>query len=86
MLLENKISDKIQVWRERVNRLKQEYGDFVISTVTVDQIYSGIRGVPIQVSDISYVDPEKGVRYQGYTIEECIKLLPNPAGKGRDTF
>ncbi len=78
MLLENKISDKIQVWRERVNRLKQEYGDFVISTVTVDQIYSGIRGVPIQVSDISYVDPEKGVRYQGYTIEECIKLLPNP--------
>lgn len=78
MRLEEKINDKIQVWRERVDRLKREHGDFVISTVTVDQIYSGIRGVPIQVSDISYVDPEKGVRYQGYTIEECINLLPNP--------
>lgn len=80
MPLENKIQEKIQVWRERVNRLKREHGDFVISTVTVNQIYSGIRGVPIQVSDISYVDPEKGVRYQGYTIEECINLISNPEG------
>lgn len=80
MPLESKIQEKIQVWRERVNRLKREHGDFVISTVTVDQIYSGIRGVPIQVSDISYVDPEKGVRYQGYTIEECINLISNPEG------
>ena len=78
MTLEAKISEKIQLRRERIDCLKREHGDFVISNVTVEQIYSGIRGVPIQVSDISYVDPEKGVRYQGYTVDECINLLPNP--------
>ena len=78
MTLEAKIREKIQLRRERIDCLKREHGDFVISNVTVEQIYSGIRGVPIQVSDISYVDPEKGVRYQGYTVDECINLLPNP--------
>lgn len=78
MTLDAKISEKIQLRRERIDCLKREHGDFVISNVTVEQIYSGIRGVPIQVSDISYVDPEKGVRYQGYTVDECINLLPNP--------
>ena len=60
MTLEAKIREKIQLRRERIDCLKREHGDFVISNVTVEQIYSGIRGVPIQVSDISYVDPEKG--------------------------
>ena len=78
MTLEAKIREKIQLRRERIDCLKREHGDFVISNVTVEQIYSGIRGVPIQVSDIFYVDLEKGVRYQGYTVDECINLLPNP--------
>ena len=49
MTLEAKIREKIQLRRERIDCLKREYGDFVISNVTVEQIYSGIRGVPIQV-------------------------------------
>jgi citrate synthase len=76
MILEDRIQADVSTWRERVNRLTKEHGDFVISNVTVSQIFSGIRGVPIQVSDISYVDPEKGIRYRGYTINEILSLLP----------
>ena len=53
------------IWRERMNRLIKEHGDFVISNVTVAQICSGIRGVPIQISDISYVEPEYGLPCMG---------------------
>lgn len=76
MIIEDRIEANVTIWRERMNRLIKEHGDFVISNVTVAQICSGIRGVPIQISDISYVEPDHGLRYRTYTINEVLKLLP----------
>lgn len=80
MILEERIEANVTIWRERMNRLIKEHGDFVISNVTVAQICSGIRGVPIQISDISYVEPEHGLRYRTYSINEVLKLLPRLEG------
>ena len=80
MILGDRIQANVSVWRERVSRLTKEHGDAVIANVTVDQIFSGIRGVPIQVSDISFVDPDKGIRYRDYTIDETLLLLPKKPG------
>jgi citrate synthase len=80
MLLEERIAEQLPGWRERVSRLRNEYGDFKVCDVTVSQIYGGIRGVQIQVSDISYVDPKEGIRIRGYTIPELLKLLPKLPG------
>ena len=80
MILDDRIDANVTVWRERINRLKKEHGDFVISNVTVDQICSGIRGVPIQISDISFVDPDNGIRYRDYSIDELLALLPKEPG------
>lgn len=76
MFIHEKIASQLPNWRERVQRLTKNYGSFKICDVTVEQIYGGIRGVPIQVSDISYVDPQEGIRLRGYTIPELLKLLP----------
>lgn len=76
MILDDRIQANVDVWRERVQRLTRDHGDFVISNVTVSQIFSGIRGVPIQVSDISYVDAEQGILYRGYNLKETLALLP----------
>ena len=76
MIIEDRIEANVGVWRERMNRLIKEHGDYVISDVTVAQICSGIRGVPIQISDISFVEPDHGLRYRTYTINEVLKLLP----------
>ena len=76
MILEDRIEANVMIWRERMNRLIKEHGDFVISNVTVAQICSGIRGVPIQISDISYVEPQSGLRYRTYSINEVLSLLP----------
>ncbi len=80
MILNDRIEANVSVWRDRVGRLRKDHGDFVIANVTVDQICSGIRGVPIQISDISYIDPNHGIRYRGYTINEMLKLLPKAEG------
>ena len=75
MIIEDRIEANVTIWRERMNRLIKEHGDYVISNVTVAQICSGIRGVPIQISDISYVDPSSGLRYRSYTINEVLNLM-----------
>lgn len=79
-LLCNKIAAQLPLWRERVARLLKNHGDFVVGQVTVEQIYGGIRGVQIQVSDISYVDPYEGIRLRGYTIPELLEKLPRARG------
>lgn len=76
----DRINTQLPAWRDRVARLKKEHGSLKVGDVTVEQIYGGIRGVQIQVSDISYVDPLEGIRLRGYSIPEVIDLLPKVAG------
>lgn len=76
MKMFDRMSAQLVGWRERIAHLKEEHGSFKVSDITVEQLYGGIRGVAINVSDISYVDPQEGIRLRGYTIPEILKLLP----------
>ncbi len=76
MRIKEKIAEQLPEWRERIARLRRDYGSTVVGEVTVDQIFGGIRGVQIGVSDISYVDPQQGVLLRGYTIPQVLELLP----------
>ncbi|HEY9076534.1 MAG TPA: citrate (Si)-synthase [Anaerolineaceae bacterium] len=80
MIIYDKIAAQVPAWQERVRHLVKEHGAFKVCDVTVEQIYGGIRGVQIQVSDISYVDPYKGIRLRGYTIPEVLEILPKAPG------
>ena len=80
MIIYDKIAAQLPAWRERVGNLIKNHGTFRVSEVTVEQIFSGIRGVEIQVSDISVVDPQEGIRIRGYTIPELLNQLPTVAG------
>lgn len=44
------------------------------------QMYGGMRGIKGLVCETSVLDPEEGIRFRGYSIPECQKLLPK--GKG----
>lgn len=76
MNIEQRIASKLPAEKERMARLMKESGNYSVTDVTVDQLYSGIRGVPIQVDDVSYVDPNEGLRLRGYTVQEVLDLLP----------
>jgi citrate synthase len=80
MLLNEKISEQLPEWRERVRKLVKEYGDVKVGEVTISQVYGGMRDVKSLVTDISYVDPAEGIRFRGLTIPEVLARLPKPEG------
>ncbi|MCF8370505.1 MAG: citrate (Si)-synthase [Bacteroidales bacterium] len=79
-LLKEKLRKKIEEWRPRTERLMHEFGDVVIDKVTVSQVLGGMRGIKSLVTDISYLDPNEGIRYRGYTLPEVFEKLPKPKG------
>ncbi|HEX7394658.1 MAG TPA: citrate (Si)-synthase [Anaerolineaceae bacterium] len=78
MNIKHKIAAKLPAAREQAAKLVKEHGTFKIADVTIEQIYGGIRGVPIQISDVSFIDPKDGIRLRGYSIPEVIQKLPKP--------
>ncbi|MEE9429479.1 MAG: citrate (Si)-synthase [Melioribacteraceae bacterium] len=71
---------KIENWRPRTVKLAKEYGDVVVGEVTISQIIGGMRGVKSLTTDISYLDPEEGIRFRGFTIPEVLEKLPKVPG------
>jgi citrate synthase len=57
-----------------------EFSDVVVDEITIGQVIGGMRGVKALVTDISYLDPNEGIRYRGYTLPELFKKLPRPKG------
>ena len=80
MNIEHRIISKLTAERERMKKLVKEHGNYSVAEVTVEQLYGGIRGVPIGVTDVSYVDPIEGLRLRGYTIPEVLEKLPKADG------
>jgi citrate synthase len=78
--LKEKLYEKIEIWRPRIQRLHDEYGDVVVDNVTIGQIIGGMRDIKCLITDISYLDPEEGIRYRGYTLPEVFAKLPKPEG------
>lgn len=80
MILREKIEEQLPAWRDRIRRLVKEHGDVKVGEVTVSQIFGGMRGVRALITDISYVDPNEGIRLRGFTIPEVLARLPKPPG------
>ncbi len=80
MDLKEKLAASLPEWRERVRKLVKDSGDVVVGDVTISQVYGGMRDVKALVTDISYVDPNEGIRLRGYTIPKMLEKLPKPEG------
>lgn len=78
--LKEKLAEKIPGYRERVTRLMKEYGDVLVDQVKIRHFYGGLRGLKCLSTDISYLDPNEGIRFRGYTIPECLEKLPRAPG------
>ena len=80
MQLQDRLAAILPEWRERARKLTKEYGNTQVGKITVDQIYGGMRDVEGLVTDISYVDPQTGIRFRGFTIPEVLAELPKADG------
>ena len=80
MILKEKIAAQLPKQRERYHALAKEHADVVVDNVTVGQIVGGMRGIKSLLTDISFVDPNQGIRFRGMTIPEVLAALPKPDG------
>ncbi len=78
--LKSALKEKIEAHRPRTTRLLKEFGGVVIDQVTIEQAIGGARDIRALVTDISYLDPQEGIRFRGKTIPETFAALPKAPG------
>ena len=85
MALKETLKQKIEAIRPRTTRLTKEFGKVIIDQVTIDQCIGGARDIRSLVTDISYLDPQEGIRFRGKTIPETFAALPKAPGSNYPT-
>jgi citrate synthase len=83
--LKRSLKAKIEAQRPRTQRLMKEFDKVVIDQVTIGQALGGARDVKCLVTDISYLDPQEGIRFRGKTIPETFAALPREQGAHQPT-
>jgi citrate synthase len=78
--LKQVLKQKIEAFRPRTQKLNKELAEVVIDKVTIGQAIGGARDIRCLVTDISYLDPQEGIRFRGRTIPETFAALPRPPG------
>lgn len=75
-LLKQKLAAKIPAWRDEIKGIATAHGNKVISEVTINQAYGGMRGVKAMVCDTSEVPPDKGLIIRGIPISQLTDKMP----------
>jgi citrate synthase len=78
--LKKVLAEKLKAHGERTKKLLKDHGDVKLGEVTIAQAIGGARGVRCLVTDISYLDPQEGIRFRGKTIPETFECLPKVPG------
>src|SRR3974377_1766304 len=78
--LKQTLKQKIEAFPPRRQKLNKEHSEVVIDKVPIGQALGGARDVHCLVTDISYLDPQEGIRFRGKTIPETFAALPKVPG------
>ncbi|MBI4802881.1 MAG: citrate (Si)-synthase [Elusimicrobia bacterium] len=76
MTLKEKLAGKIAAMREDLKKLAKDHAARVISEVTVEQAYGGMRGIKSLVCDTSEVDNNRGLIIRERHISELTEKTP----------
>lgn len=61
-------------------QLVKENGNVVLGEYTLEQVFSGMKGMIGLITETSLLDAEEGIRFRGYTIPELREKLPKAPG------
>ncbi|CAG5118768.1 unnamed protein product [Candidula unifasciata] len=78
--LKDVLASLIPEKQKEVAEFRKTHGKSKVGEVTVDMMYGGMRGIRGLVTETSVLDPDEGIRFRGYSIPECQKLLPKAPG------
>ncbi len=74
--LKNKFREKAMQLNAEIKDMLAKYGNMKLGEYTIEQIYSGMKGVIGLITETSKLDPIEGIRFRGYSIPELRQLLP----------
>lgn len=74
------LASEIPEHRKLVKEFVGKYGNEVVGQVTLEQMYGGMRDIKAMVWETSVLDKDEGIRFRGFTIPECQKMLPKAPG------
>ena len=74
--IKKKFYAKAQAAAAEIKDLLKTNGQTPVETVTVAQLYQGMRGITSIVSEVSLLDPLEGIKFRGFTIPELREKLP----------
>lgn len=78
--LKARVREIIPKKKAQVEHVKQLYGEKDLGSVTVSQLYGGMRGIKGLITETSLLDPEEGIRFRGLSIPEVQQKLPRAHG------
>ncbi len=78
--IKNIFYEKNSKYIAEYQKLRKEHGDTVIGEVTIEQVLSGMKGIPALLCETSNLDPQKGIRFRGFSIPELREQLPRLEG------
>ena len=68
--------------RQKLLNIKQKHSTLKIDNITVGSLISGMSGNHSLLWQSTSLDSEKGIKFQGRTIQECQELLPKALNEG----
>ena len=74
--LKEKLLNKIQPKRDEIKELVRSYGDIKVGEIKLRQLYSGMRGMISMITETSKLDPQEGIQFRGYSLDQLLELLP----------
>jgi len=74
--IKNRFYEKAMKSMADLQKLRKEYGDVVLGQVTIDQVLSGMKGIPALLTETSKLDANEGIRFRGFSLPELQEKLP----------
>ena len=80
--IKNRFYEKATKDLAEFQRIRKEHGDVVLGQVTIDQVLSGMKGIPALLTETSKLDANEGIRFRGYSLPELRDKLPKMDAEG----
>jgi citrate synthase len=78
--LKNKFREKSAQLSAEVKELLSKHGNLKLGEYTIEQVYSGMKGIIGLITETSKLDPIEGIRFRGFSIPELREKLPKAKG------
>lgn len=74
--IKNRFYEKAMKDMADLQKLRKDHGEVVLGQVNIDQVLSGMKGIPALLTETSKLDANEGIRFRGFSLPELQEKLP----------